>query len=168
MLPNFLHTIKEINMEALQYKVIKSQTQFNKYNAVLQEIVGRKKQSKSAQEEAELLTLLTEKWESENTSFKGDPIVLLKQLMEERSMKGIDLARILKVSAGLVSDILNYKKGLSKQSIRVLSETFNTNQQAFNRPYKWSIPSREKAKVSKAAKPSKSAAAAKSKKKKTK
>ena len=90
MLPKFLHTIKEIIMEALQYKVIKSQTQFNKYNAVLQEIVGRKKQSKSAQEEAELLTLLTEKWESENTSFKGDPIVLLKQLMEERSMKGIE------------------------------------------------------------------------------
>jgi len=149
-------------MEALQYKVIKSQSQFNKYNAVLQEIVGRKKQSKAAQEEAELITLLTEKWESENTNYKGDPIVLIKQLMQEHDMKGIDLAKILNVSAGLVSDILNYKKGLSKQSIRVLAESFNMNQQAFNRPYHWSIPSREKTKASKAA------TASKSKKKKTK
>jgi len=44
---------------------------------------------------------------------------------------------------GYVSDILNYKKGLSKESIRMLSERFKLNQQAFNRPYKLAIPGKK-------------------------
>ena len=51
-------------------------------------------------------------------------------------MKAVDLANLLDVSEGLVSDILNYKKGLSKETIRILSERFKLNQEAFNRPYK--------------------------------
>ena len=40
------------------------------------------------------------------------------------------------MSKGLVSDILNYKKGLSKEVIRKLAERFKVSQEAFNRPYK--------------------------------
>jgi len=39
------------------------------------------------------------------------------------------------VSKGLVSDILNYKKGLSKEIIRKLSDTFKLSQETFNRHY---------------------------------
>lgn len=35
----------------------------------------------------------------------------------------------------LVSEMLNYKKGLSKETIRILSDRFKLNQEAFNRPY---------------------------------
>jgi HTH-type transcriptional regulator/antitoxin HigA len=56
--------------------------------------------------------------------------------MKEHQMKAVDLSRLLNVSEGLVSDILHYKKGLSKESIRILSERFKLNQSAFNRPYK--------------------------------
>lgn len=49
-----------------------------------------------------------------------------------------------RVSEGLVSDILHYKKGLSKETIRILSEKFKLNQQAFNRPYELHIPSIQK------------------------
>jgi HTH-type transcriptional regulator/antitoxin HigA len=55
--------------------------------------------------------------------------------MEEHNMKASDLANLLNVSAGLVSDMLNYKKGLSKDTIRILSQQFKLNQEAFNRPY---------------------------------
>ena len=37
---------------------------------------------------------------------------------------------------GLVSDILNNKKGLSKEIIRTLATYFKESQEAFNRPYK--------------------------------
>jgi len=55
--------------------------------------------------------------------------------MEERNFKAKDLVDILGVSKGLVSDILNYKKGLSKEIIRSLSDYFKVPQEAFNRPY---------------------------------
>jgi HTH-type transcriptional regulator/antitoxin HigA len=50
------------------------------------------------------------------------------------------LATLLQVSEGLVSDMLNYKKGLSKETIRILSEKFRLNQEAFNRPYVLQVP----------------------------
>lgn len=59
--------------------------------------------------------------------------------MKEHKMKAVDLAKLLYVSEGLVSDMLNYKKGLSKATIRILSEKFKLNQEAFNRPYQLEI-----------------------------
>jgi HTH-type transcriptional regulator/antitoxin HigA len=51
-------------------------------------------------------------------------------------MKAVDIAALVGVSEGLVSDMLNYKKGLSKETIRILANRFKLNQEAFNRPYK--------------------------------
>lgn len=56
--------------------------------------------------------------------------------MSNNTMKAVDLAALLNVSEGLVSDMLNYKKGLSKDTIRILSQKFKISQEAFNRPYK--------------------------------
>ncbi len=88
-----------------------------------------------------MLTLLIEKYDAEHNTFDdADPIELLKSLMKDHKMKAVDLAELLHVSEGLVSDILHYKKGLSKDTIRILSEKFKLNQEAFNRPYELSIP----------------------------
>lgn len=58
-------------------------------------------------DEIELLTLLIEKWdEGHNTFEQSDPIELVKYLMAENNIKAKDLAEILNVSKGLVSDIL--------------------------------------------------------------
>ena len=64
-----------------------------------------------------------------------DPVQLLMSLMNDREMKPIALAQQLGVSKSLISDIVNYKKGISKEMIRMLSETFKLNQDAFNRHY---------------------------------
>lgn len=47
---------------------------------------------------------------------------------------------ILGIGKGYVSDILNYKKGLSKDVIRKLADHFKVRQEAFNRPYKLISP----------------------------
>jgi HTH-type transcriptional regulator / antitoxin HigA len=84
-----------------------------------------------------LLVLLIERFDQEQNTFEDvEPILLLKSFMEEHNMKPIDLAQLLGVSKGLVSDILNYKKGLSKEVIRTLATKFKVSQEAFNRPYK--------------------------------
>src|SRR5665647_1982651 len=107
-------------MEPLQYKIIKTDTQYNKYCNILESLVDGGKKSKAIQDEVELLTLLIEKYDEEHNTFDdADPIELLKSLMKEHKMKAVDLAKLLYVSEGLVSDMLNYKKGLSKATIRI-------------------------------------------------
>ncbi len=128
-------------METLQYKIIKTAAQYNKYCDALEALVDSGKKTKAVQEEIELLTLLIEKYDADHNTFDdADPIELLKSLMKDHKMKAVDLANLLDVSEGLVSDILNYKKGLSKETIRILSERFKLNQEAFNRPYELHVP----------------------------
>jgi Predicted transcription regulator containing HTH domain len=128
-------------METLQYKIIKTDAQYNKYCDILETLVDGGKKTKDVQEEIELLTLLIEKYDADHNSFDdASPIKLLKSLMKDHKMKAVELAKLLNVSEGLVSDMLNYKKGLSKDTIRILSERFKLKQEAFNRPYELKVP----------------------------
>lgn len=78
--------------------------------------------------------------EQQYTLPEMDPINLLKSLMTDHGLKAKDLTSILELSKGTVSKILNYQKGLSKETIRKLAEYFKLNQAAFNRPYKLKDP----------------------------
>ena len=123
-------------MQTLKYTIITSEKQYNKYCKMLEELVFSPVRTKAIKDEIDLLTLLIEKYDEEHTAFElTDPIALIKSLMKDHKMKATDLASLLNVSEGLVSDILNYKKGLSKKTIRILSERFKLTHEAFNRPY---------------------------------
>src|SRR5450759_119526 len=127
-------------MKTLKYKVIKTEDQYKEYVSILEQLLGIAS-DEAIQEEIELLTLLIEKWDEEHNSFElADPIQLLHSLMAEHQLKNKDLVAILEVSKGLVSDILNYKKGLSKEIIRSLAKYFSLSQEAFNRSYKLISP----------------------------
>lgn len=124
-------------MEKLIYKIIKSERQYYNYCNILEHLVVLKKKTKAEQEVIELLTLLIEKWDEEHSTLKeSDPIELLRFLMKENNLRSINLARLLEISPSLLSDILNYRRGLSKEIIRKLSERFKVSQELFNRPYK--------------------------------
>ncbi|MEO6831930.1 MAG: helix-turn-helix domain-containing protein, partial [Chitinophagaceae bacterium] len=69
-----------------------------------------------------------------------DPIQLLHSFLKDHSLKSKDLVTILGISKGYVSDILHYKKGLSKDVIRKLADYFKVSQEALNRPYKLVVP----------------------------
>jgi HTH-type transcriptional regulator/antitoxin HigA len=128
-------------METLKYKVISSKAQYKAYAAILEELVFSGARDHNTKDEIALLTLLIEKWdEAHNTFTDLDPIQLLYSLMREHNLKAKDLVAILDVSKGYVSDILHYKKGLSKEVIRTLSSHFKVRQDAFNRPYQLIVP----------------------------
>ncbi len=121
-------------MAALKYSVIKTKKQYNDYCNTLEELIFS--QNANVQDEIELLTLLIGTWDAQHTSFnEKDPVELLTDLMQENRLKAKDLVDILELSKGTVSKILNYQKGLSKESIRKLAEHFKLAQEAFNRPY---------------------------------
>lgn len=124
-------------METLKYKVIRSKEQYNKYCKMLEILLDSGSKSRLIADEIDLLTLLVEKWDEEHSTLhEVDPIRMLHSFMADHNMKAKDLADILGMSKGYVSDILHYKKGLSKEVIRKLAERFKVSQEAFNRPYK--------------------------------
>ncbi|WP_460766021.1 helix-turn-helix domain-containing protein [Niabella terrae] len=95
---------------------------------------------RDTKDEIALLTLLIEKWDEVHNTFEElDPIQLLQSLMKEHDLKAKDLAPVLNMSKGYISDILNYKKGLSKQVIRKLAARFKISHEALNRPYKLTV-----------------------------
>lgn len=123
-------------METLKYKVISSDAQYDIYCRVLEELVFLPTPTPEVKDEIALLTFLIEKYDEQQTIARfADPVQLIRSLMKEHGMKAVDLARLLQVSEGLVSDILKYRKGLSKETIRILAEKFSMQQEAFNRPY---------------------------------
>ncbi len=128
-------------MATLKYKVITSKAQYREYSNTLEELVFSGAKDRNTKDEIALLTLLIEKWDAEHNSFDElDPVQLLHSLMDEHNMIAKDLVTVLDISKGYVSDILNYKKGLSKEVIRKLADHFKVSQEAFNRPYKLVVP----------------------------
>ena len=125
-------------MVTLKYRVIKDELQYNGYCKALRSLL----ESDSANtDEVELLTLLIEHYDATHERLsERSPIELLKSFMHDHGLKSKDLVELLGISKGYVSDILNYKKGLSKTVIRKLAERFNVSQGAFNRPYKLRVP----------------------------
>ena len=128
-------------METLKYKVINSERQYSQYCKILENLVSSTGKRKEEKDEIALLTVLIEKWDAEHNTFdEVDPIRLLHSLMDDHKIKAKDLADLLGVSKGYISDILHYKKGLSKEVIRKLATRFKLTQEAFNRPYKLVSP----------------------------
>ena len=122
-------------MESLKYRIIKKQEQYDTYCNLLEDFLIQ--ENVNLLDEIELLTLLIEKWDKEHNSFNElDPVQLIKALMEENRLKAKDLIGILELSKGTISKIVSYQKGLSKETIRKLSDYFKVSQEAFNRPYK--------------------------------
>ena len=121
---------------AIKYTVIKNKDQYNEYCDQLETLFSEN-HTEQAQDEIDLVTLLIEKFDEDNNTFQEtDPITMLLSFIEDQHMKPQDLTTILGISKGYVSDILNYKKGLSKEVIRKLAEYFKVRKEAFNRPYK--------------------------------
>lgn len=126
--------------ETLKYKVIKDKQQYDSYCEQLERLLSNNSPTDN-KDEVELLTVLIEKYDSEiNTFEEADPVKLLQSLMQEHHMKAKDLVALLNVSKGYVSDILHYRKGMSKEIIRKLADRFKVNQKAFNRPYELVLP----------------------------
>ena len=124
-------------MKSPEYKVIKSTEQYQDYCNLLEGLVMTKRKTRTQQDTIELLTLLIEKWDEAHNSFsKADPVELLAYLMRENKLRATALAAELEFSKSLLSDILHYRRGFSREIIRKLSARFKVSQELFNRPYK--------------------------------
>jgi HTH-type transcriptional regulator/antitoxin HigA len=123
-----------IKMRTKGYTAIENRMQYDDYCRLLEQLLESKADK---EDEIEHLTFLIGKWDEgyDLVSELYDPVTILKSLMEEHKMTEKDLTEILGLSKGTISKILNYHKGMSKETIRKLSQYFKLSQDIFNRPY---------------------------------
>lgn len=118
--------------------MIKSDKQYFDYANTLEKLTDIENPTEDVLDTIDLLTLLIETYDKEQYPDEGpgmDPVQMLKYVMKEHQLKAIDLAHELDVSKSLISDLIHYRRGFSKELIRKLSVRFAMRQEAFNRPY---------------------------------
>jgi HTH-type transcriptional regulator/antitoxin HigA len=94
--------------------------------------------NKGLKEEFDVLDKLIEVYEKEFYPIgKGDPIEIIKMKMEYMGLKQKDLITAIG-SKGIVSEVLNKKRKLSKRMIRELSHLLNISQDILNTEYETS------------------------------
>jgi len=119
-----------------KYTIIRTIDQYDEYCNELERLVLDETE-KNKDDDIELLTLLIEKWDKENLpKIDSDPIQLIRALLQQNKLKSKDFSEILGVNKSTASRILNYQKGLSKRSIRIIAEHFSISQESLNKPYK--------------------------------
>jgi len=105
----------------MDIKVIKTETDYQQALERLEEIFDAPIDSPKG-DEAEILSILIEKYEDENYPIDDpDPIEAIKFRMEQMGMKKSDLAKIIGYKSR-VSEILNRKRKLTLRMIRQLHE----------------------------------------------
>lgn len=122
-------------METIKYTVIKSEKQYEEYCDILEELVFSE-HAESKEDEIELLTLLIEDWDEKHAlGAELDPVELVKSLKEDHGLNQTELGKIGDVGKSYISEILNYKKRMSKKVIRNLANHFKIQQEALNKHY---------------------------------
>ena len=105
-------------------RIIKTKEEYFKALDRIEEIFDAEKGTEDG-EEAELLSLLIEKYEDENYPIPDpDPILAIEFIMEQTNMKPKDLIGIIGDKAS-VSKILNKKRKLTIEMVRNLNESLN-------------------------------------------
>lgn len=121
----------------MKYRVIKNDEQYFEYANRLEVLVNNGLNSQEAIDEYELLYLLIRTWDDQHRlTPEMDPVEFIKSLMEDHNFKQTDLVEIAGVGKSTISEILNYKKRMSKNVIRNLANHFKIQQEALNKPYR--------------------------------
>jgi HTH-type transcriptional regulator/antitoxin HigA len=120
----------------MKYLKIATIDQYNKYCA-LHEKYGLES-PEEFQDDMELLEILINEYDCRTHAFskKMNPVELLDSILEEEGISKSELARSLETSKQLISDILLYKRNISKEMVIKLSAFFKMRPEAFSRPYR--------------------------------
>lgn len=120
--------------------------QYNQYSEIHEKLTI--KDYDANLEEIELIEILIDEFESREIDYKKDlnPVELLDYILTEDNISQSQLERELKVSRQLISDILMYRRNISKSMVMKLATRFKMQLSAFSREYEL-IDQRKKAKT---------------------
>jgi len=124
----------------MKYNKIKSLNQYNEYCDIHEKLMIEDEEKHF--EEIELLEVLIEDYDRRLIKSKFEdlnPVELLKSILKESGLSQNKLAKEIGVSRQLISDILHYRRNISKEVNIKLSKHFSMSQEAFGRKYELKI-----------------------------
>jgi HTH-type transcriptional regulator/antitoxin HigA len=111
--------------------VIHTESENDRCTALLENLLRQKKRTEEEKRLAELLTLLIEEFEEREYALPvGDPIDMLRHLMDSNNLRQVDLLDVFG-TASVISEVLNGKRELSKTHIAKLSQRFHLSPALF-------------------------------------
>ncbi len=120
----------------MKYKKILTLEQYDDY-CELHEKLGIENVEKF-KDEIDLLEILIDEYDSRKSTYikKMNPVEILDSIMQDENISKAELARQLDTTRQLISDILRYRRNISKNMVIKLSKRFAMRPEAFSRPYK--------------------------------
>ncbi|MBP0019053.1 MAG: transcriptional regulator [Cyanobacteria bacterium SBLK] len=112
-------------------KEIATEEEYDRFLSAAEKLVFAKNRSSEQKELLKLLTILIEKYESENYPIEeSSPHEILQHLMEASSTRQADLVGVIG-SSGVVSEIVNGKRSISKAQAKALGDRFKVSPSIF-------------------------------------
>ena len=141
-MPNMTKTIgkmtptinKEIYSNLLQEtlpKVIETEAEYEEALAKVEQLTFAKNKSPEQLKLLKLLVLLVEQYETQNYPLEiAKPVEILQHLMESNHLRQTDLVGIIG-SSGVVSEVVNGKRSISKTQAKALGKFFGVSAELF-------------------------------------
>ncbi|MGB5915031.1 MAG: transcriptional regulator [Phormidesmis sp.] len=121
-------------LQLVQPRRIETKYDYEKFLTLLEELLGKEESESLSEQESlliELLLVIVQEYESQNVSLPElDPRDILLHLMEAQELKQTNLVGAIG-SSGVVSEIVNGKREISKAQARSLGELFNVSYKLF-------------------------------------
>lgn len=129
------HTIDRNTYASLlaefQPKVIATEEENERALEAVEKLMGCKERTPEQNALLDLLVILIEKFEDERYQLHGaTPQSILQHLMEARSIKQEDLVGVIG-SRGVVSEVVNNKRSISKAQAKALADFFHVSPELF-------------------------------------
>ncbi len=121
-------------LQSVQPKKINTEQDYQRFLILLEELLEKEEDEQLPEQEGlllELLLVVVQDYESRKVSFpKSDPLDTLLHLMEAQGLKQAQLINVIG-SSGVVSEVINGKREISKSQARSLGEFFKVSYQLF-------------------------------------
>lgn len=118
-------------LSSIAPKKIESEEQYDEYLVLVESLLFASSRTEEEQMIGHLLSLLIEEYEETHHPIPQlEPLEFLKGLMENFELKQKDLVGILG-SKGIVSEVINGKREISKAQAKSLSQFFTTSYKNF-------------------------------------
>ncbi len=110
---------------------IETEEEYERVLKIVEELTFKKNRTTEEKALHKLLVILVEAYEIENYPMEESaPHEILQHIMESSGTRQIDLVGIIG-SSGVVSEIVNGKRGISKAQAKALSEYFKVSSSLF-------------------------------------
>jgi HTH-type transcriptional regulator / antitoxin HigA len=132
MTPTFKPTVYIDLLSQTIPSVIETDTEYQRLLALTASLHFNKNKTLEEKKIYKLLVILVELYESQQYSMPASsPQEILQHIMESSDLRQIDVAEIIGASSGVVSQIVNGKRSISKAQAKALGHRFKVSPSLF-------------------------------------